>query len=91
MRLNRRDYFIIGLILVLLAALSLGSRFGKGKPVPKDRQHRSVFDDLRTGRTRSEVELLCTTCHSESTRPLPKGHPPKEQCLICHKLEIGTR
>ena len=31
-------------------------------------------------------EKGCTSCHNPQTAPLPRRHPPKEQCLICHKM-----
>jgi len=33
-----------------------------------------------------EMEKKCATCHGIQSIPLSKTHPPKEQCLLCHKL-----
>jgi len=35
---------------------------------------------------REEAESLCGKCHNpEGEAPLSKKHPPKHQCLLCHK------
>ena len=85
MKLSRRDSIVIGAIVLLLGVLAYGTGKGKGKNIPLDDRHRPSYDALAIGKSRAEVELVCTTCHSKSSLPLPEGHPPKEQCLICHK------
>jgi hypothetical protein len=85
MQLSKKDYLTIAGGAVLLALLALGTGKGKGKDIPLDDRHRPSYDALRGGKSRAEVELICTTCHSQSALPLPKKHPPKEQCLLCHK------
>jgi hypothetical protein len=86
MRLSRRDYYTIAAVVVLIAVLAFGTGRGKGKPIPLDDRHRPSYDAINGGKSHVEIELICTTCHSKSSLPLPQGHPPKEQCLICHKL-----
>jgi hypothetical protein len=85
-KISRRDLFIIIALAVLVGVLSLGSGKGKGKNVPADDRHKSIYEGLKSGRSRADTELICTTCHGNSSLPLPKNHPPKEQCLICHLL-----
>ena len=85
-RVTIRDYLCIAAVGALLVFLALGAGKGKGKNVPLDERHRSCYEGLKNGRSRSDCELLCVTCHSNSSIPLPKNHPPKEQCLICHLL-----
>ena len=85
MKLSRRDYFTGAGVALLIAVLAFGTGKGKGKDIPQDERHQASYDALKSGKDRTEVELICTTCHSKSSLPLPKGHPPKEQCLICHK------
>ena len=85
MRLRSRDYLSIVAVVVLVAVLAVGTRKGKGKGVPLDDRHRPSYAALRSGQSRVAVELVCSTCHSKSSLPLPDGHPPKEQCLLCHK------
>jgi len=85
MKLRRRDHLTIAAAILLIAVLAFGTRKGKGMDIPLDDRHRPSYDALRSGKNRAEVELVCTTCHCKSSLPLPEGHPPKEQCLICHK------
>lgn len=86
MKLSGRDWFALVAVIVVIGVLALGTRKGKGKQVPLDDRHQASYDALKAGKDKAEVELVCTTCHSKSSLPLPKGHPPKEQCLICHGL-----
>jgi hypothetical protein len=86
MKLTRRDYLSLAGVILLVAVLVYGTGKGKGKSIPLDDRHRPSYDALKSGKNKAEVELICTTCHSKSSLPLPKDHPPKEQCLICHKL-----
>jgi hypothetical protein len=85
MRLSRRDYYTIAAVVVLIAVLAFGTGRGKGKLIPLDDRHRPSYDAINGGKSHAEIELICTTCHSKSSLPLPQGHPPKEQCLICHE------
>jgi len=35
---------------------------------------------------KKEAEKFCGECHDENkNNPLPKDHPPKYRCLLCHK------
>ena len=84
MKITSRDYLTIAALAVLVAVLAFGSGKGKGKNLPADDRHRPMYEALKTGGSRIDTELLCATCHSKSSIPLPKEHPPKEQCLLCH-------
>lgn len=83
---KRNDLLVIVGVVVLLVVLAAGSLRRKGKPIPKDFQHATIYQDLKNGRPSREIELACTTCHSKSSVPLPDRHPPKEQCLTCHPV-----
>lgn len=85
-KLNERDFLCIVVLVVLLATLIVGASHGKGREVPADERHRTIYQGIKSGRSRAESELVCSTCHGQSALPLPKDHPPKEQCLICHLL-----
>jgi cytochrome c553 len=65
-------------VLAVLALLSIIS--GKRVPppfIPQDSQH-SVLNDPN----------LCLECHGpDKTAPLKKAHPPKGECLKCHKVK----
>lgn len=86
MKLSSRDWIAIAVVAVLLGVLALGTGKEKGKTIPLDDRHRSSYDALKAGESRARVELICTTCHSKSSLPMPAGHPPKEQCLVCHDV-----
>ena len=83
---KRRDLVTIVIVGVALAVLILSTIQKKGKPVPSDNRHRPFYEAMEKSNNRIEVEKGCITCHSPQDVPLPKKHPPKEQCLICHKL-----
>jgi len=62
---------LVAVVLVFLWAIS-GSRAPK---VPRDKVHAALLDNAS-----------CAPCHATGMKsPLKPAHPPKEQCLICHK------
>ncbi len=44
--------------------------------LPKDSNHEKFFK-----MSKREAEKYCDKCHKN----LPKNHPPKYRCLLCHK------
>ncbi len=85
MGLSKRDWIVILLVLVIIGVLAAGKGRMKAVPVPNDERHRQVYDLLGKGGELVEVEKRCAPCHGTLGKPFSKGHPPKEQCLICHK------
>jgi len=68
----------ISLIIVALAILALlfflSSR-NKAPMLPDDEAHKQALSNA-----------LCLSCHGPGKQaPLKPSHPPKEQCLLCHK------
>ncbi len=62
-------------ILLVLFFLSSGK---KAPLIPGDALHQNA--------TTNEA---CGECHAPGKpAPLKENHPPKEQCLICHKTKI---
>ena len=86
MRIAKKDWIVPAVIVALLGALFASSGRIKAKYVPDDERHGRFYGAMHTGGDRMEVEKGCATCHGIQSRPLPKTHPPKEQCLLCHKL-----
>ena len=86
MKVTKRDFFLIAAIILVLAVLIMSTGHEKAKLVPTDDKHRPFYEAMEKGADRIEAERGCTTCHNPQTDPLPQKHPPKEQCLICHKL-----
>lgn len=70
--------FILVAVVILLVLFFLSS--GKKPPIiPADNLHQSITTDA-----------ACTECHAPGRMaPLKPSHPPKEQCLICHKVKKG--
>ncbi len=86
MKVTKRDLLTITVIVVVFAILIVITAREKGKPVPFDDKHRAFYEAIKKGADRVDVEKRCIACHNPQAIPLPKRHPPKEQCLICHKL-----
>lgn len=88
MKITKRDLLVIAPIVLVLAMLIIMSTGGQqAKMVPADDKHRPFYEAMEKGADRVKTEGGCTTCHNPQANPLPKKHPPKEQCLICHKLD----
>ncbi len=60
----------------IISILFYVSTTGKKPPfIPADENHPVVT-----------TQEACTTCHAPGRQaPLKETHPPKEQCLVCHK------
>ncbi len=46
--------------------------------LPNNRDHKKFYS-----MSKREAEKYCEDCHKQ----LPKKHPPKYRCLLCHKKE----
>jgi hypothetical protein len=86
MKIARRDWIFIAVTIVILGALFIGKGRLKSGSVPYDEKHARIYEDMNKGEDRAVIEKNCHACHGPQSVPLSKGHPPKEQCLICHKL-----
>jgi hypothetical protein len=63
---------------VIVAGLLFISSRGKKAPyIPDDTIHQRTIT----------LQESCVTCHApDKQAPLKATHPPKEQCLACHKI-----
>ncbi len=86
MKIAKRDLLALAAFVLLVAVLMLSSGHEKVKTVPVDDKHHPFYEAMEKGAGRAETERACATCHNPRTNPLPEKHPPKEQCLICHRL-----
>ena len=84
MRVAKKDWIFVAVIVVVLGALLVGKGKLKAGNVPSDDKHSQFYEALNKGVVRIEIEKRCVDCHGIRSIPLPKDHPPKEQCLICH-------
>jgi mono/diheme cytochrome c family protein len=70
----------MGFVIFALAVLALLFFLSTGKkvpPVPADALHGAVTTNAE-----------CAACHGPGKQaPLKQTHPPKEQCLTCHKMK----
>ncbi len=89
MKVTKRDLLTIAAVVLVLVVLIMSTTRDKAKRVPGDGKHRAFYEAMKKGQDRIEVERGCITCHNSQAIPLPKKHPPKEQCLICHKLNYA--
>jgi cbb3-type cytochrome oxidase cytochrome c subunit len=87
MKVTKRDFLLVAVVLVVLVVLITGTSHEKGKPAPIDDKHRPIYEAMEKGADRIAVERGCVICHNLQANPLPKKHPPKEECFICHKLQ----
>jgi cytochrome c5 len=84
MKLTKHDWGFMTIIGAFLAILLVNTGRVKPRNVPSDDKHRPLFNAMASGENREEVEKKCASCHNSLVVPLPKNHPPKEQCLLCH-------
>ncbi len=88
MNVTRRDRLFAGVVAAVLLLLLLSTGTNKARRVPDDDRHRPLGQRLSAGSSRQVVERECPNCHSSLGTPLPRTHPPKEQCLICHQMKV---
>lgn len=87
MKVSKVDVLFVLAIVAVLGVLVIGTGRERSKKVPADESHRTFYELVKKGDNREGVEKGCIACHGVQRKPLPKGHPPKEQCLLCHKLD----
>lgn len=101
MKIEKRDWFFIGLVVVILAIFIGISGKEKTKPVPNNATHKQVYEIAYKNApaadaslfkktffkpAKKEAEKSCEPCHDAQGIKLPPNHPPKHRCLFCHKL-----
>ncbi|HYA86918.1 MAG TPA: hypothetical protein VEI57_07645 [Nitrospirota bacterium] len=65
------------MVLIFLFYLSSSN---KVPAVPQDELHKNAT-----------TNTSCVECHALGRQaPLKAVHPPKEQCLVCHKIKKGA-
>jgi len=68
---------IIAAAVIIVVLIFLSSTGTKAPFIPADATHRAVT-----------TQEACAACHAPGKQaPLKANHPPKEQCLICHKVK----
>lgn len=102
MKIEKRDWLFIGLIVGVLVVFFAISGEEKTTHVPRDEMHKPVYDEAYKNApgpdasllkktffkpAKKDAETLCEPCHAKYDVQLPPDHPPKYRCLFCHKLE----
>jgi len=86
-KLGLKDWLFFALLAsVLVVVVSLSGEEKTGK-VPDDAFHRRNYEILKKTGSTTAAEKNCETCHNETVRPLPAGHPFKSRCLFCHRMK----
>ncbi len=90
MKLGKRDWIFIGVILLVLLFFIAISGTEKTKKLPRDATHQQFHDMLNAGKKKSAVDPLCESCHDGVKIKFPAKHPAKPgaapmRCLFCHK------
>jgi hypothetical protein len=85
-KLTRRDGLFALVIAAIIGVLVVTGRKEKAKMIPRDKNHLFFYERMDKGAVRTDMESMCRTCHNVNAVTLPLNHPPKEQCLLCHRL-----
>ena len=103
MKIEKRDWFFIGLVAVVLGIFFTISGKEKTKQVPRDDMHKPVYQEAFKNAPgpdasffkktfyrpdKKAAEKLCEPCHTQYKISMPPNHPPKHRCLFCHKLQM---
>ena len=68
---------IIAVAVIIVVLVFLSSTGKKAPLIPPDNIHSAITSQEN-----------CAACHAPGKQaPLKENHPPKEQCLICHKVK----
>lgn len=101
MKIDKRDWFFVALIVAVLGTFFALTGKEKTTMVPYDATHRivyetafrdapganaSIFKRAFFKPDKKAAEKFCEPCHQEKGVPFPPNHPPKNRCLFCHKL-----
>ena len=94
MKIGKKDWIFIALIVAVLAVFYVISGEEKTKKVPYDDKHRPFYEIVKKTGSKMEADKECPACHNEQPGgvPFPAKHPvkPKDgpmRCLFCHKLQ----
>ncbi|RNC69170.1 MAG: cytochrome C [Desulfuromonadales bacterium] len=93
MKIAKKDWFFIGLIVVVVGVFYAISGEVRTKKVPYDDKHMKFYEAFQKGQGKIELDAQCPVCHNENGGvPFPKDHPVKPadgpmRCLFCHKFK----
>lgn len=102
MKIDKRDWLFVGLIVVVVGTFLAISGTEKTKTVPDNEMHKIVYQTAYSKAPAADAslfkraffkpdkkaaEVYCQPCHQEKGVAYPPDHPPKNRCLFCHKLK----
>ncbi|MDD2899831.1 MAG: cytochrome C [Desulfuromonadaceae bacterium] len=102
MKIDKRDWMFIAIIVVVLGIFIGISGKEKTKTVPNNPMHKisydaafknapgpdaSIFQRAFYKPDKKGAEVYCEPCHKEMNVPFPPGHPAKNRCMFCHKFK----
>lgn len=102
MKIEKRDWMFIAVLVVILGIFVGISGKEKTTPVPNDQMHKIAYDTAFKNAPapgaslfkraffkpdKKGAEAYCEPCHKEKGVLFPPNHPPKNRCLFCHKLQ----
>jgi hypothetical protein len=86
MKIGKKDLLFLAMAVIVLSLVFFLSGKETTRKVPRDEAHRAAYGVLEKTGSKREAEKTCEECHNGRQIPLPKGHPPKNRCLLCHKM-----
>ncbi len=84
--MKKRDMLLL-LGAVLLVAFLWMAPDETTTHMPKDDNHLRLYKIMQE-EGKKAAEKFCEDCHNQDGVPFPKDHPPKNRCLLCHKLNL---
>lgn len=95
MKISRKDWIFIAIIVAILAIFYAISGKEKTKKVPYDEKHAGFYTKVSQAglKGQKEADLACPQCHNETGGiPFPPKHPVKPaagpmSCHLCHKYD----
>jgi hypothetical protein len=102
MKIEKRDWMFVAVVVVVLAIFIGISGKEKTTPVPKNEMHKIAYDTAFRNAPgpdaslfkrafykpdKKAAEVFCEPCHKDMKVPFPANHPAKNRCLFCHKFK----
>ena len=102
MKIDKRDWMFIALIVAVPGIIFAVSGKVKTTPVPNNQMHKIVYDVAFQNAPGPDASIFkrvffkpdkiraeahCGSCHKEKGVPFPPNHLKKHRCLICHVLK----
>jgi len=84
--MKKRDILLLLGGVIILAVLWMAPEESTTY-VPKDNNHLRFYTMVKNDGKKA-AEKFCQDCHNQDNVPFPKDHPPKNRCLLCHKMNL---